>query len=130
MKAGKHSKAVKRLGSRYGKRTRERLSKVEVTSKTTHKCPYCNYISAKKVANGIFSCNKCSSKFTGKAYAPMKKKTSKSQTQKTVQIEDELFTEKNKKNKEDDEMADEAKKTVKSLEKDETETDLESPQEE
>ena len=33
MKRGKHSKAVKRLGPRYGKRTRERLAKVESMSK-------------------------------------------------------------------------------------------------
>ena len=100
MKLGKYSKAVKRLGSRYGKRTRERLAKVETSSKADHKCPYCNYVAAKRVANGIFYCKKCNSKFTGKAYMPMKQKTVKHVKQEKVSFEDELFTEKKKKNEE------------------------------
>ena len=100
MKLGKHSKAVKRLGPRYGKRTRERLAKVETMSKANHKCPYCSYVTAKKVANGIFYCKKCSSKFTGKAYMPVKQKTVKHVKQEKVSFEDELFTEKKKKDEE------------------------------
>ncbi len=117
MKSGKHSKAVKRFGPRYGKRTRERLSKVETVSKATHKCPYCNYVAVKKIANGIFSCNKCSSKFTGKAYSPVVKKVSKQKVQKEVKFEDELFTKKEPKKGEEEKLAQEARETVKSFEK-------------
>jgi large subunit ribosomal protein L37Ae len=65
--------SVKRFGVRYGTKVRNKLGLVENVSKKNHKCPYCNSINVKKVSNGIFLCSKCKSKFTGKAYAPIKK---------------------------------------------------------
>lgn len=105
MKLGKHSKAVKRLGPRYGKRTRERLAKVESMSKSTHKCPYCSYVAARRVAKGIFYCKKCNSKFTGKAYAPIKQKTVKQVKKEKVDFDDELFTKKASKKASKEEQA-------------------------
>jgi large subunit ribosomal protein L37Ae len=65
--------SVKRFGVRYGTRVRNKLGIVETISKKKHKCPYCNSLNVKKVSNGIFLCSKCKNKFTGRAYAPIKK---------------------------------------------------------
>jgi large subunit ribosomal protein L37Ae len=65
--------SVKRFGVRYGTKVRNKLGIVENISKKMHKCPYCSSLNVKKVSNGIFLCSKCASKFTGKAYAPIKK---------------------------------------------------------
>ncbi|MFW6013643.1 MAG: hypothetical protein ACOCQG_00560 [Candidatus Nanoarchaeia archaeon] len=121
MKLGKHSKAVKRFGPRYGKRTRERLAKIESMSKINHKCPYCSYESAKRVANGIFYCKKCSSKFTGRAYMPIKQKTVKHVKQKKIEFEDELFTEKKVKSEKLEENTTETNEAEKANETGETE---------
>ncbi|MBI2109768.1 hypothetical protein HYT58_01190 [Candidatus Woesearchaeota archaeon] len=32
------------------------------------KCPYCRKTAVRRVAYGIWHCNSCSSRFTGKAY--------------------------------------------------------------
>ncbi|MFW5991123.1 MAG: hypothetical protein ACOCZ6_00605 [Nanoarchaeota archaeon] len=112
---GKHSKAVKRLGVRYGKRIRNRLAKVETVAKSKHKCPYCNYLAAKKVSVGVFSCSKCNSKFTGRAFAPVKMKVKKQQKVTEHKFDDELFAKKEKSKTED--YAKEAEKSIKSMEK-------------
>lgn len=115
MAVAKHSGAVKRFGARYGKRTRDRLAKIEVIAKATHKCPYCNYISVKKVSAGIFECKKCNSKFTGRAYQPLKKKTTKAVISQEVKFEGNLFEQKEKKVNEDEQLANEAAATLKDL---------------
>ncbi|MBD3164336.1 50S ribosomal protein L37ae [Candidatus Woesearchaeota archaeon] len=58
----------KRFGARYGRTVKQRFAKIEKEQRRLHKCPYCNRLSAKRVANGIWRCKKCSSKFTGKAH--------------------------------------------------------------
>jgi large subunit ribosomal protein L37Ae len=60
--------STKRFGARYGKRVRDRLREIELASKKTHVCPYCRKEKVKRVASGIFFCDKCKAKFTGKAY--------------------------------------------------------------
>jgi ribosomal protein L37AE/L43A len=67
-------KGVKRFGARYGRRIRQKLGKIEADSRAYHKCPYCHYKNAKKVAVGIFVCSKCKAKFASSAYAPLQKK--------------------------------------------------------
>jgi large subunit ribosomal protein L37Ae len=67
--AKKQYGTTKRLGSRYGRTVREKLGKVELKQKKLYKCPYCSYESAKRMAAGIWSCKKCSAKFTSKAYS-------------------------------------------------------------
>ena len=57
-----------RYGARYGKRLKAKILTVEQLQKRPQKCPYCNHLSAKRVALGIFVCKKCDVKFTGLAY--------------------------------------------------------------
>ncbi len=57
-----------RFGSRYGRRIRQRVIDIEKKQKKKQKCPYCNAINVKRISTGIYKCNKCKSKFTGKAY--------------------------------------------------------------
>lgn len=60
--------SVKRFGSRYGKRLRDRYGLIETEQRKSHKCPYCHYEKVKREAVGIWMCEKCKTKFTGKAY--------------------------------------------------------------
>ena len=64
--------SVKRFGSRYGKRLRDRYGAIENEQRKKHKCPYCHYQQVRRVALGIWECNKCESKFTSKAYTVAK----------------------------------------------------------
>ena len=57
-----------RFGSRYGRKTRSKVAKIEKKLKQWHKCPYCKKNRAKRLAIGIWQCKSCDSKFTGKAY--------------------------------------------------------------
>ncbi|MEK6874389.1 MAG: 50S ribosomal protein L37ae [Nanoarchaeota archaeon] len=65
--------SVKRFGTRYGPRLRNKVAEIELSSRAWHKCPYCSRASVKRVATGIFNCRKCQETFTGKAYMPIKK---------------------------------------------------------
>ncbi|MBU0472473.1 MAG: 50S ribosomal protein L37ae [Nanoarchaeota archaeon] len=64
--------SVKRFGSRYGKKTRDRFGAIEVEQRKKHKCPYCNYERVRREAIGIWKCEKCETKFTSKAYTVAK----------------------------------------------------------
>jgi large subunit ribosomal protein L37Ae len=64
--------SIRRFGSRYGRKTKFKVGHIESLTKSSAKCPYCRKIGVKKIAIGIFYCNKCKTKFTGKAYAPVK----------------------------------------------------------
>lgn len=57
-----------RFGPRYGLRTRSKVAKVEKEQRAPQECPYCLRSVAKRLAPGIWQCNKCDSKFTGGAY--------------------------------------------------------------
>jgi len=57
-----------KLGARAGKRIRDKLSLIEAKSRG-NKCPYCLRVAIKRLSKGIWFCNKCESKFTGKAYS-------------------------------------------------------------
>ena len=59
---------TKRFGSRYGRRPKVQLAKIEATQRAKHKCPYCNKTAVKRQSTGIWHCRQCGSKFTGKAY--------------------------------------------------------------
>lgn len=76
----KHSKAVKRLGTRYGRTIRKRLSKVESQQRRKHRCPYCAYERVRRGAAGIWLCSKCGSKFTSRAYTVAKAPAPKTET--------------------------------------------------
>ncbi len=62
--------SVKRYGVRYGTKLKGKIAKIEAERHLSTKCPYCHYSKAKRIAAGIWSCSKCKSKFTGKAYTP------------------------------------------------------------
>lgn len=57
-----------RFGVRYGKTIRTKVLQVEGKQRQKQVCPYCRRPSAKRIAPGLFTCGKCGSKFTGKAY--------------------------------------------------------------
>jgi large subunit ribosomal protein L37Ae len=60
--------SVKRFGVRYGRTVRSKIAIIESILKGKHKCPYCNKESVKRISAGIWGCNKCGAKFTGRAY--------------------------------------------------------------
>ncbi|MBU0666365.1 MAG: 50S ribosomal protein L37ae [Nanoarchaeota archaeon] len=64
--------SARRFGSRYGRKIRNRLEKIESEQRKLHKCPFCHYIRVKRVSNGIWLCQKCNIKFTSKAYTVAK----------------------------------------------------------
>ena len=63
-----------RFGARYGRRVKHQLAKIESVQRAKHKCPYCKAQKVKRVAAGIWNCQKCGAKFTGKAYSIKKEK--------------------------------------------------------
>ena len=59
---------TKRFGARYGIRTKKKFAQIEKLQRAKHKCPYCNKLAVKRVALGIWKCNKCEVKYASKAY--------------------------------------------------------------
>ncbi len=59
-----------RYGVRYGLKLRKKTLEVESKQKKKHICPFCKKTGVKRIAAGIWECNKCMNKFTGKAYFP------------------------------------------------------------
>ncbi len=59
-----------RFGVRYGKKIKRKVLEIEKRQYQKQKCPYCNKLQVDRIASGIFTCKKCNSKFTGKAYWP------------------------------------------------------------
>lgn len=74
----KHSKAIGRYGTRYGRRNRVKVALIEVDQKRKHKCPKCGYFKVKRLSVGIWQCSNCSAKFTSRAYTVSKPQTIKS----------------------------------------------------
>ena len=65
----KEFKSTKRFGARYGGTVRHRIALVEKEQKAVYKCPVCNYKAVKRMAAGIWLCNKCGAKIAGGAYS-------------------------------------------------------------
>jgi len=61
-------KAAKGFGARYGRKIRNKLGKFIALKNKDKKCPYCHAMKVKRIAAGIWTCTKCGSKFTAKAY--------------------------------------------------------------
>ena len=57
-----------RFGTRYGRKIKQRITRLEEVKK--HKCPSCLKMTLKREAAGIWTCKKCGLKFAGKAYRP------------------------------------------------------------
>jgi len=64
----KKSKAAGRFGARYGKRSKDKLVKVETKQRIKQTCPFCKRIGAKRIAKGIWICSKCGKKFASDTY--------------------------------------------------------------
>ncbi len=65
-----HSKSANRFGARYGRKTRKKFGQIEAKQHAKHKSPFCNKLSVKRLAMGIWYCKKTGIKFAGKAYTP------------------------------------------------------------
>lgn len=57
-----------RFGARYGTKIRKQVAKVEARQNAKTICPICKLGKIKRIACGIYICNKCNNKMTGKAY--------------------------------------------------------------
>jgi large subunit ribosomal protein L37Ae len=61
--------SMKRFGTRYGPKNKEKVAAIENEHRGRHKCPFCNYVKVKRLSSkGIWQCEKCNAKFAGKAY--------------------------------------------------------------
>ncbi|HLC57861.1 MAG TPA: 50S ribosomal protein L37ae [Candidatus Nanoarchaeia archaeon] len=58
-----------RFGARYGRKTRQKVQKIEAKLRAKHKCPYCSKLKVKRLSIGIWQCKGCQSKLTGRAYS-------------------------------------------------------------
>lgn len=81
---------TKRFGTRYGRSNKLAVARIEAQYRTTQKCPYCLYTTAKRLSRGIWGCSKCGSKFTAKAYSIHLTKKSEGATEVEDNL-DELF---------------------------------------
>ena len=60
--------SVKRFGVRYGRTTKFNMAQIENQQRKPQKCPYCKKLKAKRIFTGVYACERCGAKFTGKAY--------------------------------------------------------------
>lgn len=72
-KTGPH----KRLGVRYGRKTRARVGVIEAELRKKHMCPSCRTANVRRVFVGVWQCTKCGHKFTSKAFTVDKTPTFK-----------------------------------------------------
>jgi len=61
-------KPSRKFGVRYGKKIRDRYDSAK--SKNVYECPNCTKMSLRRLASGIWKCEKCGLKLAGKAYKP------------------------------------------------------------
>lgn len=59
-----------RFGSRYGGRIRLKVAEIEKKQKARYECPACKKKKLKRLAKGIWQCQKCNYKLAGRAYEP------------------------------------------------------------
>ena len=68
--------ATKKVGSsgryrvRYGRKPKMVIKNIEAKQRKKQECPYCERAALKRIASGIWKCNKCNAKFAGAAYSP------------------------------------------------------------
>ena len=60
--------SYKRFKARYGNKVKEKFAKIEKKHRGYKECPYCHYKKARRIAAGIWYCEKCGAKFTAGAY--------------------------------------------------------------
>jgi len=64
----KKVKAAGRLGVRYGRSVRSKVTKVEEKQRKKQQCPYCGKVGLKRLSKGIWYCKKCNKKFASDVY--------------------------------------------------------------
>lgn len=64
----KKSRAAGRFGSRYGKKVRDKIVKIEDKQRIKQICPYCKRPGVKRISKGIWYCKKCNRKFASDVY--------------------------------------------------------------
>ena len=64
---------AKRFGVRYGRTVKHKFAKIEKEQKAKKECPYCSKQKIRRISYGIWTCEKCNSTFTGRAYTIGKK---------------------------------------------------------
>ena len=69
--------SIKRFGARYGRTVKHKFGAVEAMQRKKYKCPYCSKPNVKRVAAGIWQCQKCNAKFASRAYNVSKKRSVK-----------------------------------------------------
>jgi large subunit ribosomal protein L37Ae len=67
--------SVKRFGVRYGRTVKVKMAAIETMQRAKHKCPFCHKSQVRRVTAGVWQCEKCKVKFTGRAYEPSPSKT-------------------------------------------------------
>lgn len=60
--------STKRFGARYGRKPKAKFALIETQQRTKYKCPYCSKLGVKRLAVGIWQCQKCEAKFASRAY--------------------------------------------------------------
>jgi len=64
----KKTKSAGRFGPRYGKTVRDKLVQVEKKQRVKQTCPFCGKVGIKRVAKGIWKCQRCEKKFASNTY--------------------------------------------------------------
>ena len=59
-----------KFATRYGASLRKTIKKIEISQRKKYPCPFCGKESVKRVAVGIWTCQKCQKSVTGGAYTP------------------------------------------------------------
>ncbi|MDI6721789.1 MAG: hypothetical protein QMD85_05325, partial [Candidatus Aenigmarchaeota archaeon] len=52
----------------YGKKIRQAVNEANKKARARYKCPSCSRIAVKRMANGVWQCRKCMTKFAAGAY--------------------------------------------------------------
>lgn len=60
--------STRRFGARYGRKPKAKFAQIEALQRTKYKCPYCSKFWVKRLAMGIWQCQKCEVKFASRAY--------------------------------------------------------------
>lgn len=119
--------SIKRFGPRYGRTSRHKFAVLERQQKKIYKCPYCAKEKVKRMSIGIWRCQKCYSKFTGKAYTLAKQRSAlegiepeTTETQQEQKQEDKKGKKEDKKEDKKENKKDKKAKTTKTTKKKET----------
>jgi large subunit ribosomal protein L37Ae len=68
---GVHTKKagiVGKYGTRYGGTLRKVIKKMEVTQHSTYNCSFCGKNAVKRVATGVWNCQRCKKTMAGGSY--------------------------------------------------------------